>query len=315
MGSYALKKLGQMVLTLLAVVTVVFLALRSIHGDAASAIAGDTLSAEQVARLREKLGLERPLWQQYVDYLARAARLDLGNTITTSLPIKGLLLEALPVTVIVAVCTVLVSVVIAIPLGTVAAFLANRGRRSLDNAVTGLAMVIDLMPSFWTALLLLLVFSLWLGWLPAVGPLRFDAPGLLLRRLALPIAVLALSQIAGLARITRTSVLEVLNEDYVKTARALGSPGLAVVFRHALRNAALPITTVVGMSFGRLLNGTVITEIIFAIPGVGTLLVNGINSRDYPLVQSVILVYAFLFILVNVLTDLAYRRLDPRGQF
>ncbi|TVY07907.1 ABC transporter permease [Paenibacillus cremeus] len=312
---YSVKKLAQMALTLLGVVTLVFFALRLIPGDAASALAGDHLSAAAMADLREKLGLNRPLWQQYLQYLGHLVQLDFGNTITTSLSIKGLLAKALPITVLIAVCTVVFSVLVAIPLGTLAAYMANRGKKMLDNALMSLAMVVDLMPSFWMALLLMLLLSLSLHLLPATGPISFDRPEFMLRRMALPIAVLSISQIASLARITRTSVLEVLNEDYVKTARALGTPNLAVVFRHALRNAALPIVTVVGLSFGHLLNGTVITEFIFSIPGVGTLLVNGINSRDYPLVQNVILVYAALFILVNVVTDLVYKKLDPRVQF
>lgn len=315
MGAYTIKRLCQTIITLFAVVTLVFFSLRLIPGDAASAMAGDTLSAGQMQALRAKLGLDRPLLVQYGSYLEKTVRLDLGNTLTTDLSIKGLLFRALPITVITAVCTVLISILIAIPLGTVAAFMANKGLRKLDNLLTGSAIVIDLMPYFWTALLFMLIFSLWLRWLPAVGPLHFAHPLLFMKRLALSIMVLSLGQIAGLTRITRTAVLEVLNEDYVKTARALGAPELMVIFRHALRNAALPIVTVVGIGFGHLLNGTVITETIFAIPGMGTLLINGINGRDYPLVQNVILVYAFLFILVNVVTDIVYKRLDARVQF
>ena len=315
MGAYTIKKLGQTVITLFAVVTLVFFSLRLIPGDAASAIAGDSLSASQMQALRAKLGLDRPVWVQYTDYLGKTVRLELGNTLTTDLSIKGLLLRALPITVVTALCTVIISILIAIPLGTLAAFMANKGRRKIDNLLTGSAIVIDLMPYFWTALLFMLIFSLWLRWLPAVGPLHFAQPLMFIKRLALSIMVLSLGQIAGLTRITRTAVLEVLNEDYVKTARALGTPELRVIFRHALRNAALPIITVIGIGFGHLLNGTVITEIIFAIPGMGTLLINGINGRDYPLVQNVILVYAFLFILVNVITDLIYKKLDARVQF
>jgi peptide/nickel transport system permease protein len=200
-------------------------------------------------------------------------------------------------------------------LGTLAAFMAHKGRRWLDNALTGFAMVIDLMPSFWTALVFLLLFSLTLGWFPASGQVTWDDPIGLMQRIALPVLVLSVTQVATMARITRTSVLEVLSEDYVRTARSMGWSELQVLFRHALKNAALPIATVVGLSFGNLLNGTVIVEFIFTIPGVGNLLINGINSRDYQMVQTLIVFYALLFVTINFVTDVIYKTLDPRVQF
>jgi len=312
---YAGKKLLQMLVTLFGVVTLVFFAMRLIPGDAASVMAGENLSGAALERMREQLGLNEPLWAQYLDFMGNLLRFDFGQTITTNLPVSKLLLSALPITITIAVCTIALAVLIAIPLGTLAAYMANKGKRWLDNALTWVAMVLDLMPSFWMALLLMLLFSLTLKWLPATGPIQFDDMGLLLKRLALPIVILAIGQVATLARIARTSVLEVLNEDYIRASRALGASEMLVVFRHGLRNALLPIITVVGLSFGNLLNGTVITEFIFALPGAGTLLVNGINSRDYPLVQVVILVYAFIFIAVNLLTDLVYKKFDPRVQF
>jgi len=312
---YAGKKLLQMLVTLFGVVTLVFFAMRLIPGDAASVMAGENLSGAALERMREQLGLNEPLWMQYLDFMGHLLRFDFGQTITTNLSISKLLLSALPITITIAVCTIVLAVLIAIPLGTLAAYMANKGKRWLDNALTWVAMVLDLMPSFWMALLLMLLFSLTLKWLPATGPIQFEELGVLLKRLALPIVILAIGQVATLARIARTSVLEVLNEDYIRASRALGASEMAVVFRHGLRNALLPIITVVGLSFGNLLNGTVITEFIFALPGAGTLLVNGINSRDYPLVQVVILVYAFIFIAVNLLTDLVYKKFDPRVQF
>ncbi|MGG1601214.1 ABC transporter permease [Paenibacillus naphthalenovorans] len=315
MISYTMKKGLQLLVTMFGVVTLVFFSIRLIPGDPAAAIAGDSLSAEALEELREKLGLNAPLWSQYIEYLKSILSLDLGTTITTSLPIAGLLLKALPITLIVAVFTVLLSVIIAIPLGTIAAFLAHKGKKALDNLITWAAMVVDLMPSFWTALLLMLFLSLNLRLFPASGTISFDDPVMFFMRVAMPILVLALTQIATLARITRTAVLEVLNEDYVRTARAMGTSEIIVVFRHALKNAMLPIITVVGLSFGNLLNGTVIVEFIFSIPGIGSLLVYGINSRDYPLVQNVILFYAFVFVAINFLTDLVYKKFDPRVQF
>jgi peptide/nickel transport system permease protein len=315
MAEYAVKKFLQMVITILGVVTLVFFTLRLIPGDAASAMAGDTLSGEALERLRQQMGLDEPLISQYFGYLRNLMMADLGETITTRVPIFDLLLRALPITLSIAFATIIVAVTLSIPLGTLAAFMAHKGRRWLDNALTGTAMVIDLMPSFWTALVLLLIFSLALGWFPASGQLDWNDPWRVASRLALPVIVLSLSQVATLARITRTAVLEVLNEDYVRTARSLGWSELQVLFRHALKNAALPIATVVGLSFGNLLGGTVIVEFIFTIPGVGNLLIAGINSRDYQLVQTLIVIYALIFVLINFGTDIIYKSLDPRVQF
>lgn len=315
MADYALKKLAQLVITVWGVVTLVFITLRFIPGDAASAMAGDTLSGAALERLREQMGLNEPLFSQYFSYLKKLLVFDLGETITTHLPVAGLLMKAIPITLSIAVATILVSVTLAIPLGTLAAFMAHKGRRWLDNALTGTAMLVDLMPSFWTALVFLLIFSLTLGWFPASGQVTWDDPVTLASRIALPVLVLSVTQLATMARITRTSVLEILSEDYVRTARSLGWSELRVLFRHALKNAALPIATVIGLSFGNLLNGTVIVEFIFTIPGVGNLLINGLNSRDYQMVQTLIVFYALLFVTINFLTDLIYRTLDPRVQF
>lgn len=314
MLAYTLKKVAQLVLTTLGVVTLVFFTLRFIPGDAASAMAGDTLSGEALERLREQMGLNDPLFDQYLRYLQGLVSLDFGRTITTNLSIGGLLLGALPITLSIAVATIVLTVTLSIPLGTLAAYMAHKGHRTLDNLITGLAMLVDLMPSFWTALVMLLLFSLTLGLFPASGIVTFDDPVAFMRRIALPVLVLSVTQLATMARITRTAVLEVLSEDYVRTARSLGWSELRVLFRHALRNAALPIVTVVGLSFGNLLNGTVIVEFIFTIPGIGTLLVNGINSRDYQLVQTLIVLYALIFVTINFVTDLVYKQLDPRVQ-
>ncbi|MBB6734127.1 ABC transporter permease [Cohnella zeiphila] len=315
MLSYAGKRLAQLIVTMFGVVTLVFFSIRMIPGDAASAMAGENLSGAALEEMRQKLGLDAPLWRQYSDYLLSVVRFDFGHTITTSLPIAELMLKALPLTMMIACMTVLIAVLLAIPLGTLAAFLANKGRKALDNIITWAAMVVDLMPSFWTGLLLMLFLSLNLKLLPASGDISFGEPGFMLQRIALPVLVLAVSQVATLARITRTAVLEVLNEDYIRTARSLGMTEILVVFRHALKNAMLPIITVIGLSFGHLLSGTVIVEFIFSIPGIGTLLVYGINSRDYPLVQNVILFYAFIFVVINFITDMVYKKVDPRVQF
>ncbi len=315
MLAYSLKRILQLIVTTLGVVTLVFFTLRLIPGDAASAMAGDTLSGEALQRLREQMGLSRPLGEQYFSYLRGLLSFKLGETITTGLSISSLLLSAIPITLTIALATITLALSIAVPLGTMAAFMAHKGYRTLDNLITGAAMLADLMPSFWTALVFLLLFSLTLGIFPASGTISLEDPRAFLMRLALPVLVLSVTQIAAMARITRTAVLEVLSEDYIRTARSMGWSELQVLFRHALKNAALPIVTIVGLSFGSLLNGTVIVEFIFTIPGIGSLLVYGINSRDYQLVQTLIVFYALIFVTVNFVTDLVYKKLDPRVQF
>ncbi len=312
MSEYLIRRLLQLVPTVLGIVTLVFLMLRLLPGDPASFMAGENVGEEALEALRVQLGLNKPIEQQYVDYLFHVARLDLGKSVVTSLPVSQLVAGALPVTLFLGIASLLLGFALAVPLGTIAAFLGTKGRGALDQALIWAAMVMDVMPSFWLALILMLFFTLLLGWLPATGQLDFRDPVALLKRVALPVTVLAIAQVATTARITRTAVLEVLNEDYVRTARAMGTPELTVLFRHALPNAALPVVTVGGLSFGRLLGGTVIVESVFALPGMGTLLINGINGRDYPVGQGLVLLCATLFILVNLLTDLVYPRVDPR---
>jgi ABC-type dipeptide/oligopeptide/nickel transport system permease component len=173
-------------------------------------------------------------------------------------------------------------------------------------------MVIDSLPSFWVSLILMMFLSLKLGWFPVSGAMDWGDPGYMARRLALPVTVLALGQVSSVARVTRTAVLQALDEDYIRTARSLGTPERTILFRHALPNAALPIVTMSGLSIGRLFAGTIIVESIFSIPGMGTQLLRSITGRDYPLIQGLILTYAVIFVLVNVLTDIVYTRFDPR---
>lgn len=315
MFGYMMKRILQLMVTMFGVVTLVFFALRLLPGDATAAMAGDNLSGEALERLREQMGLDAPLYSQYLSYLGSLVRFEFGNTLITNLPVMEMLMKSMPITMLVALITIVLAILISIPLGTLAAFMAHKGKKTLDNIITWTAMIVDLMPAFWTSLLLLLILSLSLGIFPASGAVTFEDPVMLLKRIAIPVIVLTITQLAILTRMTRTAVLEVLNEDYIRTARSLGMSEILVVFRHALKNAALPIVTVLGISFGNLLNGTVIVEFIFSIPGLGTLLVNGIYSRDYPLVQTLILFYAFIFIVVNFLTDIVYKKIDPRVQF
>lgn len=312
MNSYAARRLGTLVPTVLGLVTLVFLMVRMLPGDAATFIAGDNAGAEAVQAVREKLNLDEPMLTQYLSYLGGVVRFDFGKSLVTGLPVSSILSNALPITVTMAFASVALSTIIAVPLGAVAAYARWRGKKTADQLLTMFAMAIDTMPAFWLALVFILFFSLKLGWFPVSGKLDWGDPAAVVQRMALPVMVLGVAQVASVARVTRTAVLEALQEDYIRTARALGTPELTLLFRYALKNAALPIVTVTGLGFGRLLGGTVILENIFSLPGLGTELVHGINSRDYPVVQGAILLYAFMFIGVNIATDLLYTRIDPR---
>lgn len=307
-----LKRLGAMVPTAFGVVTLVFLMLRLLPGDPASFLAGENASAAAIAALREKLNLNGPLLLQYWHYLHALVRLDLGHSLLTGLPVTGILKQSLPITLALALSAVVLSSLVAIPLGATAAYCRSRGRTALDHCLTFVALGLDAMPAFWVALVFILFFSLRLGWLPVSGRLVWSNLSNVGLRLAMPVIVLGLAQVAALARVTRTAMIEALGEDYVRTARALGTPELSIIFGHALRNAALPILTVIGLGFGRLLAGTVLIENLFSLPGLGSRLLDGIFGRDYPVVQGAVLIYALLFIGVNALTDVIYTRADPR---
>jgi peptide/nickel transport system permease protein len=307
-----LRRLSSVPFTVLGVITAVFLMLRLLPGDPATFIAGENANAQTIAALRDKLGLNGPIPLQYLHYLGSLAHLDLGHSLLTGLPVAGILVQSLPITLVLAITSVVLSTLIAIPLGCGAAWFRSRGRTVVDHSLTGFALGVDAVPAFWVALLFVLFFSLRLGWFPVSGKLNWNDPGSLALRLIMPIVVLALAQIAALARVTRTSMIEALGNDYARTARALGSPEISLVFKHALRNAALPVLTVVGLGFGRLLAGTVLIESLFSLPGLGSRLLDGILGRDYPVVQGAILLYASLFIAVNVFTDVLYTHLDPR---
>jgi peptide/nickel transport system permease protein len=307
-----LRRLSTVPLTTLGVVTLVFLMLRLLPGDPASFIAGENANAQAVAAIREKLGLNGPLMLQYVHYLGALLRLDLGKSLLTGLPVAAILKQSLPITLTLAGSSVVLSTLVAVPLGCSAAYFRSRGRTALDHSLTLFALGVDALPAFWVALVFVLFFSLRLGWFPISGRINWSNPPALGLRLAMPIVVLALAQIAALARVTRTAMIEALGEDYARTARALGTPELSLVFSHALRNAALPVLTVIGLGFGRLLGGTVLIESLFSLPGLGSRLLDGIFGRDYPVVQGAILLYASLFIVVNLVTDILYTQADPR---
>jgi ABC-type dipeptide/oligopeptide/nickel transport system permease component len=309
MTGYLRRRLFQLIPTLVGTVTLVFFMIRLLPGDPLAYIAGENVTPAAYAQLQQNLGFDKPLPVQYADYVSGALRGDLGLSILTRNPVTRIIVNALPYTLLLAILGLTTGVVVAVPLGVLAA--VRRGSW-VDQGVSLTSLVLDVLPSFWLALLLMLLFTLRLGWFPSTGLPRLDDPLALSRRLVLPTLVLAVGLIASLSRITRASVLEVLGDDYIRTARALGTPEVVVLFKHALKNACLPLVTVAGLAFGNLLAGTVIVETVFALPGMGTVLINSIQSRDYPVVQGVILLYTLIFVLVNLLTDVLYTWVDPR---
>lgn len=312
MSGYLLKRGGALVPTLLGIVTLVFLMVRLIPGDPAEAVGGENLNGEALQILRERMGLTGSPLAQYFDYLTSVARFDLGSSLHTGLPVTTIIKDALPVTIVVGLTSLALGLVISVPIGAVAAYMRSRGNVAGDSALTTGAMIIDTIPGFFLALLFIMFFSIQLGWFPISGPIEWSDPVSVVKRLALPIAVLSIGQVASIARVVRTAVLESLGDDYVRTARALGTPEISILFRHALRNSTLPLVTITGLSVGRLIGGTVITEAIFSLPGMGTTLIKAIQGRDYPVIQGIILLFALMFVLMNVLTDLVYTRVDPR---
>jgi ABC-type dipeptide/oligopeptide/nickel transport system permease component len=297
-----LTRAGAALLVVLGVSTLVFLLIHLVPGDPVEAMLGERAQASDRAALRAALGLDLPLWEQYLRYLGGLARLDLGASLIDQRPVAEILAERLPATLRLSAAALGTALVVGLPLGVLAA--RHRGSVLDATAMTTSLLGIS-MPNFWLGPLLILVFSLWLGWTPVSGA---DAPGAII----LPALTLGTALAAILARMVRASVLEVLGEDYVRTARAKGLGEPAVLWRHALRNAWLPVLTVIGMQLGGLLAGAVITETVFAWPGIGSLLVEAIKARDFPVVQGCVLLISVCYVLVNALTDIAYAWIDPR---
>jgi peptide/nickel transport system permease protein len=287
---------------LLGVATLVFALIHLIPGDPVQAMLGDAASPESVNELRGRLGLDRPLYIQYAAFLKSAARGDLGTSLRTNEPVTAAIAARLPATFELALAAMLIAVAIAIPAGIIAAVWAGTG---VDHAATTLALLGISVPNFWLGPLLAIVFSVSLGWLPVSGRGT-------LAHLVLPAITLGAPLAAVLARMTRASVIDELQELYITAARSRGMSETRVVLKHAFRNSLIPIVTVLGLQVGAVLTGAVITETIFAWPGVGRLLIQSIGFRDYPLVQGCILLIAVTYVSVNLVTDMAYGYLDPR---
>ena len=291
------------------VALIVFGLIHLAPGDPAALIAGDLSSADDIARLRVALGLDQPLWRQFVLWAGRVLQGDLGTSIFTQVPVTALLAQRLEPTLSITVLTMAVSIVVAIPLGTLAAWQAGRWT---DRLVMLFAVLAFSVPVFLIGYLLIYAFAIELRWLPVQGYARLaDGVGPWLAHLVLPCANLALVYMALLTRMTRATVLEVLQEDYIRTARAKGL-GVPAVLGHALRNAAIPIVTTVGVGIALLIGGVVVTETVFAIPGIGRLVVESVQRHDYPVIQSVLLLAAGAYVLVNLVIDLSYGVFDPR---
>ena len=305
MGRYLARRLALTIPVLLGVATLVFALIHLVPGDPAQAMLGEGASDQEVANLRKGLGLDRPLAAQYGSFLAGLARGDLGTSFRFGTPVVQEIRRRLPQTALLAVCAMGFALALAIPLGIVAAVF--RGR-FLDHAAMTLALAGISMPGFWLGPLLAIVFAVTLGWLPVSGS---GTPA----HLVLPSVTLGAALAAILARMTRASVIEELRELYVMAARARGLSRARAVVRHAFRNSLIPVVTIIGLQFGAVLTGTIITETIFAWPGVGRLLIQAINTRDYPLVQGCILFISVTYVAMNLLTDLAYGALDPRIRF
>ena len=305
MFQYIVKRLLSTIPVLLGISIMLFFMLRALPGDPAQVIAGDMATQKEVELIRHQLGLDQPQYIQYGHFLRRLVRMDLGNSIRTQNPVITEILPRLKNTAILAVTATLLACLIGIPAGIVAAV---RPYTVWDVLVTALALFGISMPAFWLGLMLIVMFSVKLQWLPVGGSggIQF---------LVLPTITLASMLVAAFARNTRSSMMETLSQDYITTARSKGLNEEIVIIRHALKNALIPVVTVIGLQFGGLLGGTVLTETVFSWPGIGRLLVESILARDYPVIQGSILVFALLFILVNLTVDLVYGLIDPRVRY
>jgi len=299
------RRLALTFLVLLGVATLVFSLIHLIPGDPAQAMLGEAASPQDVEELRQKLGLDRPLVEQYGHFVGGLLRGDLGTSLRTGLPVTAQILERMPATLELAAAAMVVAVMIAIPLGIAAA--VRRGT-AVDHTAMVLALSGVSIPNFWLGPLLAIIFAVELGWLPVSG--RGTWAHLVLPALSLGAALAAI-----LARMMRASLLEELRELYMLAARARGASRARAVLRHAFRNSLIPVVTIIGLQFGAVLTGAVITETVFAWPGIGRLLIQSIGFRDYPLVQGCILLIAVTYVAVNLLTDLLYGVLDPRIRF
>ena len=310
---YILRRLAATIPVMLVVAVLVFLMLPLTPGDPAAIIAGDNANAEQIALIRDRLGLDRPILTQFAIWIGRVLQGDFGESFFFKKTVAELILGRLEPTLALALCTIAVAVAVAVPLGVLAAYKQGTW---IDRIVMGFSVLGFSVPVFVIGYALIYVFAIKLAWVSVQGyqPLAQGLGGFL-QRLILPSLTLSVIYVALIARMTRTSVLETLGEDYIRTARAKGQVELKILFRHALRNAAVPIVTVIGLGIALLIGGVVVTESVYSIPGLGRLTVDAVLARDYPTIQAVILLFSFAYVLINLLIDLTYLVLDPRIRY
>ena len=302
------------IIPVLAVVAVfVFLMLRLTPGDPAAVIAGDNATSDQIADIRNKLGLDEPIWAQFGIWIGNVLQGNFGESFFFKKTVAELIAQRVEPTLALAVCTLLFAVSISVPIGVMAAY---RQGSLLDRAVMGFSVLGFSVPGFVIGYCLIYVFAIELGWLPVQGYVRIGVNfWQFLERMILPSLTLSVGFVALISRITRASVLEVLNEDYIRTARAKGLSNRVVLMRHALRNAAVPILTVIGLGIAILIGGAVVTESVFGLPGLGRLTVEAVLSRDFPTIQTVILLFSVVYVVINLLIDISYTLFDPRIRY
>ena len=299
--------------TMIGAVTLAFLIIHAAPGDPVRTLTGDyDAPPEVVEQLRKQFGLDKPLYVQYGTYITSVLTGDFGKSLRTGRDVLAEIVRVFPHTLLLALGAVALAVLIGIPLGMISAVRNNTG---IDHISRVLALLGISMPSFWLALVLLLFFSVYAGWFPLVGAGELDDPTSVLHHLFLPALALAARDAAAISRLTRSGVLEILRQDYIVTARAKGLAESIVFYKHALRNALIPIVTVISLDLGYTLGGTVVIEAVFSRPGLGSIIIQSIYSRDYPQLQGAVMFFAFCFLLVNLTTDLIYKTIDPRIEY
>lgn len=305
MLGYIAKRLLQMIPTLIGVSILCFIIIHSVPGDPANLIAGVDATAEEIQIVKERLGLDRPLYEQYGSYVMGLLQGDMGKSLRSDRPVAEELLSRFPSTIMLTMLSVVVMVLVGLFAGIMSAIRPNSIR---DNATMMVSLFGISMPVFWSGIMLILVFSYYLQWLPSGGSTQ-------LKHYILPAIALGLSSSAVLARLTRSSILEVIHQDFIRTARAKGVREKLIIYKHTLKNALIPIITIVGLEFGHLLGGAVLTETVFSMNGIGRYIIQSIQFRDYPAIQGSILFVAAIFVIVNLVVDLCYGAVDPRIRY
>ncbi|MFO1442347.1 ABC transporter permease [Bacillus sp. Bva_UNVM-123] len=313
MGKYIIRRIFDLLPTIFVVAIIVFIVTRMIPGDPASVMLGPQASVEDIEALRQKLGLNEPLYMQFLQYFGNLLQGNLGVSYTYNEPIMSLIMERFPNTVILAISSLIIAVIIGIPAGIIS---ASKQNSLLDYSVMLVSLIGVSMPIFWLGVMLVLYFSVNLGWFPATGMGTLEEGFIpYIKHLILPSVTLATIPMATFARITRSSMLEVISHDYIKTARSKGLSEFWVICKHAFKNALTPILTVLGMQISMMLGGAVLTETIFSWPGMGRLIVDAIDKRDFVVVQGTVLFIAVIFVVVNLLVDILYKVVNPRVNY